>query len=118
MDQEQFNKLFFKAKLGGHVAVGELLIDLVFANEDEYALQIHKLYSPGVIRAPTRENVTKDRPCSWSPFGYCFTIEKGRTLEQFDPKTQYCIWCEKLYSPPNMIDVKIGALRYGELHRE
>lgn len=126
MTEEQFKKLLFIAKLSGDKKVGELMIDLAHSGEKEYAYQIHKTYCPGAELPPAPESLSLDHPCNWSPYGYCYTNELGRNLEQFNPESHVCIWCEKIYAVPNKIDpweelVKNSTamdLRFGELHRE
>ena len=122
MNNEAYNKQLFKAKLAGDKKVGELMIDLLEAGETAHAFSIHKTYCPGAVEPPTKDNLSKDRPCDWSPYGYCFTNKMGRTLEQFDPESQHCIWCERIYTPPNTVNPFenfLGEpLRYGELYKE
>ena len=123
MDNEKFKKLLFLAKLAGDKAIGELMIDLLHMGEKEHAYSIHKTYCPGAIAPPAEESLSKDHPCEWSPYGYCYTNELGLNTEQFDPHTHVCIWCEKLWAPPNTVEPKIELdywynLRSGELHRE
>jgi len=123
MDKETFNKLYFKAKLGGDKKVGELMIDLLEAGDTIHAFDIHKTFCPGAVDPPTSDNLSKDRSCRWSPYGYCFTNRLGRTVEQFDPESQCCIWCDKIWSVPNTVDAaeifsEALQLRLGELHRE
>ena len=123
MNRGKFDKLYFLAKLGGAKKVGELMIDLVNAGHEEFAFELVRNYSPGAIKAPNSDQVSLERPCNWSPYGYCYTNELGLNTEQFDPHTRVCIWCEKLWSPPNTVDPKIEldywyVLRSGELHRE
>ena len=122
MNNETFNKLYFKAKLGGKKKVGELMIDLIEADEGEHVYQILRQFCPGAREIPTVDNICKDHECDWSPYGFCFTVRMGRTLEQFDPESQRCIWCERIYIPPNTVDPFenfLGEpLRYGELYKE
>jgi len=124
MNNEKFNKELFKAKLGGPKKVGELMINCVQAGDSKHAFEIHLTFCPGAIEPPTIDNLSTDHSCNWSPYGYCFTNRLGRNIEQFDPETTCCIWCEKLYVPPNTVDPWEGVirrnpqLRLGELHRE
>ena len=109
MDDETFNKLYFVAALGGTKKVGELMIDLVHAGHERLAFRLIRMHSPGAVSAPTVDNVTKDRPCDWSPYGYCFTTDIGKTIEHHLEDTQSCIWCERLYSKPNMTKPEIAT---------
>jgi len=98
MNQDEFEKLYFKAKLAGTKAIGELMIKLVNDGEEKFAFKLVREYSPGAIKPPVVENVSLDRPCNWSPYGYCFTNTLGQNIEHFDTGSIYCIWCEKIYS--------------------
>lgn len=120
MNDETFDRLYFKAALGGTKKIGEFMIDLVNARHVRYAYRLIRMHSPGATEAPTIDNISKDRPCDWSPFGYCFTTGLGPTTEHHIEDSLYCIWCERIWAPPNTVDFKIDmtdALRYGELHR-
>lgn len=97
MSQDEFDKLYFKAKLIGKKAIGELMIKLIYADEEEFAFELVRKYSPGAIKAPAVENVSLDRPCNWSPYGYCFTNTLGQTIIYTEPESIYCIWCERIY---------------------
>ena len=119
MNDEKFDKLYFVAALGGTKKIGELMIDLVYAGHEQYAFRLIRMHSPGVISTPTVDNVSKDRTCDLSPFGYCFTKDLGPTTEHHVEGSLYCIWCERIWAPPNTVEFKIDvgdALRYGELH--
>lgn len=115
MNRGKFDKLYFLAKLGGAKKVGELMIDLVNAGHEEFAFELVRNYSPGAIKAPNSDQVSLERPCNWSPFGYCFTNKMGLNTEQMNPNSEICIWCEKIYTPPNVVDFKISMQQY-EIH--
>jgi len=122
MNEEKFNKAVFLAKLKGDKALGDLMLELVQQRHEEYAFRIVRMFSPGAITPPTCDNVSEDRHCNMSPYGYCFTNRLGKNIEQFHPDSMYCIWCESIYTPPNKVEPRIDLalinFRYGDLHRE
>lgn len=98
MNQDEFEKLYFKAKLAGSKTIGELMIKLINDCEEELAFQLIRKYSPGTIKPPTIKNVSLERPCNNSPYGYCYTKRLGQTIEYKDPESIYCIYCGTIYS--------------------
>lgn len=98
MTEDEFEKLYFKAKLAGAKAIGVLMIELVTNDNEEFAFELIRKYSPGALMAPNDVSVSNDRPCKNSPYGLCYTSPLGRNIEQMDPDSMYCIWCDKIYS--------------------
>lgn len=98
MNQEDFDKAYFKAKLVGIEALGELLLQLMKAKEDHFAMQLFQLHNKGYDKLLSNDAVSKDRVCDKSPYHYCFSVPLGQNIEHFDPDTFTCIWCGNMYS--------------------
>lgn len=98
MTQDEFDKLYFKAKLAGARQISELMIQLVKDGEEEFAFELIRKYSPAAITAPIATNVSYERECKKSPYGLCYTIPLGQNIEQMNPDSIWCIFCEKIYT--------------------
>ncbi len=98
MNKEEFDKEYFKAKLAGEKALGELLLQLIFAGEERFSVQLLQLQNQDYKDILCYEAVSKDRVCEKSPYLYCFSVPLGQNIEHMDPDSMFCIWCEKIYS--------------------
>ncbi len=98
MNQEEFDKLYFKAKLIGIDGLGELLLQLMKNKEDRFAMQLFQLHNGQYDELLCNEAVSKDRPCKKSPYAYCFCVPLGQNIEHINPDSIFCIWCENIYS--------------------
>jgi len=97
MNQEDFDKAYFKAKLVGSDALGELLLQLMKAKEDRFAIQLFQLHNGKYDKILCSEAVSKDRPCEKSPYAYCFCVPLGQNIEHMHPDSLFCIWCEHIF---------------------
>ena len=97
MNQEDFDKAYFKAKLVGVDALGELLLQLMKAKEDRFAIQLFQLHNGKYDKILCHEAVSKDRPCEKSPYAYCFCVPLGQNIEHMHPDSLFCIWCEHIF---------------------
>jgi hypothetical protein len=97
MNQEEFDKLYFKAELAGIEALGELLLQLMKAKEDRFAMQRFQLHNKEYEKLVTSDAVSRDRVCEKSPYHYCFSVPMGKNIEHFDPESFFCIWCNNIY---------------------
>ena len=98
MNQEDFDKAYFKAKLAGTNALGELLLQLMKAKEDSFAMQLLQLHNKEYEKLLTNDAVSRDRVCDKSPYHYCFSVPMGKNIEHFDPESFFCIWCSRIYN--------------------
>lgn len=98
MNQEDFDKAYFKAKLAGIEALGELLLQLMKAKENRFAMQLFQLHNKDYKSILCQEAVSEDRICKKSPYHYCFSVPLGQNIEHMDPDSIFCIWCERIYS--------------------
>jgi len=98
MNQDDFDKLYFKAKLTGINALGELLLQLMEEKDNRFAMQLYQLHNQDYDDVLSLDAVTKDRVCDKSPYHYCFSVPLGKNIEHFDPDTFTCIWCGNMYS--------------------
>ena len=98
MNQEDFDKAYFKAKLAGIAALGELLLQLMKAEEHQFAMQLFQLHDQEYDKILCDDAVSKDRECEKSPYHYCFSVPLGQNIEHMDPDSIFCIWCSKIYS--------------------
>lgn len=98
MNQEEFDKLYFKAKLTGISGLGELLLQLMKAKEDRFAMQLFQLHNEQYDKLLCNQSVSEERPCEKSPYAYCFCVPLGQNIEHIDPDSIYCIWCDHIYS--------------------
>lgn len=110
MTEEEFEKLYFKAKLAGAKAIGELLMNLVGSDDEKFALKLIRKYSPGLIEQIEKNStyISEERPCKESPYGLCYTVSLGKNLEQMYKDSIYCIWCDMIYS----IDLTNPKIKY------
>lgn len=97
MNQEEFDKLYFKAKLVGVDGLGELLLRLMKDKEDRFAMQLFQLHNGQHDELLCNQAVSEKRPCKKSPYAYCFCVPLGQNIEHIDPDSIYCIWCEHIY---------------------
>ena len=98
MTQEEFDKLYFKAKLAGIEALGELLLQLMKDEENIFAMQLFQLHNKDYDNVLSLDAVSEHRVCDKSPYHYCFSVPLGQNIEHFDPDTFTCIWCGNMYS--------------------
>lgn len=96
--QDEFDKLYFKAKLTGIDGLGELLLQLMKSKEDRFAMQLFQLHNRQYDELLCNQSVSEDRPCKKSPYAYCFCVPLNQNTEHMDPDSIYCIWCAKIYS--------------------
>ncbi len=98
MTQEEFDKAYFKAKLAGVEAIGELVLQLMKDGEQRFAMQLFQLHNKGYDKLLTNDAVSEDRVCEKSPYHYCFSIPMGKNIEHMDPNSFFCIWCSRIYN--------------------
>ena len=100
MEQEEFDKLYFKAKLAGPEAVGALLLQLMKSKELRFVLQLIQAYSMDHNDTiVTEDTMSAHRPCTKSPYALCFCTPFTVDEQKPKPTDMYCIWCAKIYSP-------------------
>ena len=97
MNQKEFDKLYFKAKLIGISGLGELLLQLMKNKEERFAMQLFQLHNKQYDKLLCNQAISEERPCEKSPYAYCFCVPLGRNIEHMDPDSIYCIWCEHIY---------------------
>jgi len=98
MNQDDFDKAYFKAKLAGIEALGELLLQLMGTGEDRFAMQLFQLHNKEYASMLNNDAVSKDRVCEKSPYHYCFSVPMSKNIEHINPDSFFCIWCSKIYS--------------------
>lgn len=98
MNQEEFDKLYFKAKLTGIDGLGELLLQLMKTKEERFTMQLFQLHNGQYDELLFNEAVSEKRPCDKSPYAYCFCVPLGQNIEHMNPDSLWCIWCESIYS--------------------
>ena len=98
LNQKEFDKLYFKAKLAGIDGLGELLLQLMKNKEERFAMQLFQLHNGQYNKPLCNDAVSEKRPCEKSPYAYCFCVPLGRNIEHMDPDSMFCIWCERIYS--------------------
>ena len=91
MNQEDFDKAYFKAKLQGIDGLGELLLQLMKADEHKFAMQLFQLHNKNYKELLCNEAVSEKRVCEKSPYKYCFCVPLGQNIEQMDPDALFCI---------------------------
>lgn len=100
MDQEEFDKLYFKAKLAGEAAIAGFLLQLMKAKERKFVLElIHSYALESDNFLMTEDSVSGDRPCEKSPYALCFCTPFTVDEQKPKPTDMYCIWCAKIYAP-------------------
>jgi hypothetical protein len=113
MDQEEFDKLYFKAKLAGQDAVGKFVLQLMKSRDIQFVIQVIQLYSEGHEGSVTDDSLSGDRLCEKSPYALCFCTPFTVDKHKLKPTDMYCIWCAKIYMPdltdPNITWVHNGA---------
>ena len=97
MIQEDFDKAYFKAKLQGIDGLGELLLQLMKAEEHKFAMQLFQLHNKNYKELLCNEAVSEKRVCEKSPYKYCFCVPLGQNIEQMDPDALFCIWCDRIF---------------------
>lgn len=97
MNQEEFNRLYFKAKLAGINGLGELLLQLMKNKHEQFAMQLFQLHNGQYDKLLCNDAVSEKRPCKKSPYVYCFCVPLGKNTEHENPDSLYCIWCSKIF---------------------
>ena len=121
MDQEEFDKLYFKAKLAGPGAMGGLLLQLMKSQQVRFVLQLIQLYTvDGSNPLITEDSVSGDRLCEKSPYALCFCTPFTVDEQKPKPTDMYCIWCSKIYTPdltqPDVVWIHSGHIIDGQSH--
>lgn len=108
MNQTEFDKLYFKAKLIGIDGLGELLLQLMKNKEERFAMQLFQLHNGQYDKLLCNQAVSEERPCKKSPYAYCFCVPFGQHSEHTNPESIYCIWCENIFS----VDMTDSEIKY------
>lgn len=98
MNQEDFDKAYFKATLQGIEGLGDLLIKLIGAEENSFAMQLFQRHNENYTEFLCNDTVSKDRCCERSPYRYCFCVPLGKNTEHMSPTALLCIWCARIYN--------------------
>ncbi len=100
MEQEEFDKLYFKAKLAGSEAIAAFLLQLMKAQEQRFVLKLIQSYAVETDNfLMTEDSVSGDRHCERSPYALCFCTPFTVDEQKPKPTDMYCIWCAKIYTP-------------------
>lgn len=99
LNQDEFDKLYFKAKLAGQAAIAGLLLQLMKEQEQQFVLELIHSYSLEADNfLMTEDSVSGNRHCEKSPYALCFCTPFLADLKP-DIPDMYCIWCSKIYTP-------------------